>query len=117
MNASTEPEVAALAAATLLRNTATIRERANALLARARAGQSDWFAIGDNSAMDRTAQIVADVTRERYVDGPIPYHSRWRHFEAGGVDRRAELDHALDCARLKQPECTGSAGPLSLGLG
>ena len=32
MNASAEPEVAALAATTLLRKTATIRERANALL-------------------------------------------------------------------------------------
>jgi hypothetical protein len=95
MNASDEPEIAALAAATLLRNTATIRERASGLLARARAGQSDWFVIADDSAMDRTAQIVADVTRERYGDGPIPYHSRWRHFEAGGVDRRAELDRAL----------------------
>ena len=96
MNASVEPEVTALAAAALLRNTATIRERANALLARARAGQSDWFAINDDATMDRTAQIVAEVTRERYGDGPIPYHSRWRHFEAGGVDRRAELDRMLD---------------------
>ncbi len=95
MNASAEPEVATLATATLLRITATIRERANALLARARAGQSDWFTIGDYATMDRTAQIVADVTRERYGDGPIHYHSRWRHFEAGGIDRRAELDRAL----------------------
>lgn len=95
MNASAQPEVASLAAAMLLRNTATIRDRANALLARARAGQSDWFAMGDDAAMDRTAKIVADVTRERYGNGPIPYHSRWRHFEAGDIDRRAELDCAL----------------------
>lgn len=98
MNAPAELQVAAVAAhaaAGLLHNTLTVRDRANALLARARAGQSDWFAIGDDAAMDRAAQLVANVTRERYGDGPIPYHSRWRHFEAGGVDRRAELDHAL----------------------
>ena len=29
----------------------------------------------------------------------IPYHSRWRHFEAGGVDRRAELDARLAAGR------------------
>ena len=78
-----------------LRQTSCIRERANALLARARAGRSDYFAIAYDSAMDRTAQVVADVTRQRYGDGTIPYHSRWRHFEAGGVDRRAELDRSL----------------------
>jgi hypothetical protein len=31
------------------------------------------------------------VTRKRYPDLRIPYHSRWRHFEAGDVDRRALL--------------------------
>ena len=29
----------------------------------------------------------------------IPYHSRWRHFEAGGVDRKAALD-----ARARRPQ-------------
>ena len=91
MNTSTEPEIAAA----LLRDTGTIRTRANALLARARAGQSEWFTISDDTALNHAAKIVADVTRERYGDGPIPYHSRWRHFEAGGVDRRAEMNHAL----------------------
>lgn len=95
MNASAEPEVAEVAGVALLRSTAIIRERANGLLARARAGQSDWFVIGDDAAVNRTAQIVSDVTRERYGNGPIPYHSRWRHFEAGGVDRRTELDRTL----------------------
>ena len=32
---------------------------------------------------------------ERYPDLDVPYHSRWRHFEAGDVNRKAELDAAL----------------------
>src|SRR5439155_345736 len=31
----------------------------------------------------------------RYPDLDVPYHSRWRHFETGGIDRKAELDRAL----------------------
>ena len=33
------------------------------------------------------AAYVAGVIRERYADLRVPYHSRWRHFETGGVDR------------------------------
>ena len=71
-------------------STATTRRRAGALLARAREGASDYFSV-DDSALPSTAALVAKVTRERYPDLAIPYHSRWRHFEAGGVDRRAWL--------------------------
>ena len=39
--------------------------------------------------------MVAAVTRRRYPDLDVPYHSRWRHFETGGLDREAELDRAL----------------------
>ncbi len=44
------------------------------------------------------AAYVADVIRERYPDLSVPYHSRWRHFEAGGVDRWGAISraHALD---------------------
>lgn len=48
-----------------------------------------------DAALADAARTVARLTRERYPDGRIPYHSRWRHFEAGGVDRRALLDAAL----------------------
>lgn len=82
-------------AVALLRTTKAVRSRAAALLARARAGESQWFTIGDDEAMENTARTVDEVTRDRYAWGPIPYHSRWRHFEAGGVDRRAELDRLL----------------------
>ncbi|WP_264077661.1 URC4/urg3 family protein [Mycolicibacterium houstonense] len=78
------------AAVATLRTTAAIRERARYLLRRARAGESRWFAV-DDDALDRAAAEVADVTRSRYPTLAVPYHSRWRHFEAGGVDRRAIL--------------------------
>ncbi|WP_213959341.1 MULTISPECIES: URC4/urg3 family protein [unclassified Variovorax] len=82
-------------AAAYLRSTTEVRGRARALLARARRGESQWFTIGDDAKMDDTARIVAEVTRDRYTWGPIPYHSRWRHFEAGGVNRLKELDDLL----------------------
>lgn len=83
-----------LAAADLLRSTDAVRTRAHALLARARRGESAWFTVHD-SALEDTAALVAEVTRERYPDLNIPYHSRWRHFEAGGVNRAAWLNALL----------------------
>jgi hypothetical protein len=38
---------------------------------------------------------VATLTRARFPDLAIPYHSRWRHFETGGIDRRTGLDERL----------------------
>lgn len=81
-----------------LRTTKAVRSRAAALLARARAGDSPWFLIGNHNVLEDTARTVAEVTRDRYPWSPIPYHSRWRHFEAGGVDRLKLLDDLLrDC--------------------
>ena len=77
-----------------LRSPATIRERCANVLAAADAGRTAHLAV-DRSKLDACAAIVADVTRRRYPSLAVPYHSRWRHFEAGGVDRAAELDRAL----------------------
>lgn len=77
-----------------LRSPATIRERCANVLAAADTGRTAHLAV-DRSKLDACATIVADVTRRRYPSLAIPYHSRWRHFEAGGVDRAAELDRAL----------------------
>ena len=85
------------AAVAELRSTQTIRSRAAALLERARRGESSWFVVNDG-AMVNTAALVANVTRARYPTLKIPYHSRWRHFEAGGVDRAGRLDQALEKA-------------------
>jgi hypothetical protein len=89
VNAQTLDEAVAL-----LRRTDTVRERARALLALARAGDSAHFTVDDGALEPAVAQVAA-VTRRRYPQLRIPYHSRWRHFEPGGVDRLAWLDEAL----------------------
>ncbi|KWX20918.1 uracil phosphoribosyltransferase [Mycolicibacterium wolinskyi] len=83
----------AAAAVDTLHTTAAIRERAQFLLQRARAGESTWFHV-DDDALPVAAGEVATLTRDRYPDLDIPYHSRWRHLEAGGIDRKAEIDWA-----------------------
>lgn len=81
-------------AASELRKTSTIRDRAGFLLERARTGGSPWFEVHDGR-LSTAASEVAEVTLRRYPDLLIPVHSRWRHFEAGGVDRKGALDAAL----------------------
>ena len=80
--------------AVALRDPATIRARCANVLAAADAGRAAHFAV-DRSRLEGCAELVADVTRRRYPALELPYHSRWRHFEAGGVDRGADLDRAL----------------------
>jgi hypothetical protein len=64
------------------------------LLARARRGESKWFTVNDG-AMTNAATLVAEVTRARYPELKIPYHSRWRHFEAGNIDRARKLGRRI----------------------
>ena len=80
--------------AAALKSAATIRERCRNIAAAATAGESRHFRI-DRARLDDTAALVAAVTRRRYPDLDVPYHSRWRHFEIGYIDRKAELDRAL----------------------
>jgi hypothetical protein len=82
------------AAASTLRSTHAIRERCGQLLRRARAGESRWFTVEDGF-LATAAREVADLTKQRFPRLQVPLHSRWRHFEAGGVDRKAELDRML----------------------
>lgn len=81
-------------AVTLLRSTVAVRERSRQLLTRARHGESAWFVV-DEGCVETAAREIADMTRKRYPGLHIPFHSRWRHFEAGGVDRKAQLEQLL----------------------
>lgn len=82
------------ALSTELLSTRTIRERCGNIARAVEAGHSDHFRV-DRARLPEAARAVADVTRRRYRQVAIPYHSRWRHFGAGGVDRKGELDRRL----------------------
>ncbi|MBX3605551.1 MAG: URC4/urg3 family protein [Piscinibacter sp.] len=83
------------AAVRTLRDPATIRARCRAIASYVEAGRSAHFTL-DRTRLDEVAQRIAALTSSRFPDLKIPYHSRWRHFEAGGVDRKAELDRRLN---------------------
>jgi hypothetical protein len=74
-----------------LRTPAAIRERAGQVLKYVEDGRSAWWAL-DANGLEAAVQATLRVTRERFRDpAAIPFHSRWRHFEAGGHDRWAAL--------------------------
>ena len=84
---------------------AAIRQRAGVLLRRARAAQSKHFVI-DDKRLPAVADYVLKVIEESYPSLEIPVHSRWRHFDVGGVRRTALLETELlgsakDRARAK----------------
>ncbi|WIM12514.1 URC4/urg3 family protein [Enhydrobacter sp.] len=74
-----------------LRTPAAIRERAGQMLKYVEDGRSRWFAL-DADGLEAAVQATLAVARERFANpAAIPFHSRWRHFEAGGHDRWATL--------------------------
>lgn len=79
-----------------LRTPVAIRERAAKVLKYVVDGQSQWFQL-DANGLEAAVQATLAVTRERFPDpAAIPFHSRWRHFEAGGRDRWSALAERLN---------------------
>jgi hypothetical protein len=76
-----------------LRQPQTIRVRCAAITQAVTDGRSGWFRI-DRSRLPEAAARVAALTRRRFPDLRIPYHSRWRP-SSRWCRRKAELDVAL----------------------
>jgi hypothetical protein len=78
-----------------LRRPEAIRAAAERLLALAAEGALEHFTL-DLDAVPAVGDRVLRLMRAR-PEGPfaIPYHSRWRHFGAGGVDRAAAFERRL----------------------
>lgn len=73
-----------------LRSPRTIRTRCERVLEAGLRGELRHFRV-DLARLEEAARITAEVTRERYPDLKIPPHSRFGHFDAGGVARVARL--------------------------
>src|SRR6185295_17909887 len=77
---------APLGVADFLLTAAAVRERSGLVFAAAERGETRHFALDPDRLNNAVARVVA-VTRRRYPDLQVPFHSRWRHFSAGGIDR------------------------------
>src|SRR5207248_1408171 len=78
-----------------LRSAAAVRERCGIVLAAAKRGETRHFRL-HLDRLDEAVERVVAVTRRRYPDLNVPYHSRWRHFSAGGIDRATLVAPGVD---------------------
>jgi Protein of unknown function (DUF1688) len=78
-----------------LQTTAAIRARCAAIFDAAQRGELEYFRLNE-AKLPAVTERVIDVTRQAYPDvRAIPYHGRYRHFDAGGVPRLARFQHSL----------------------
>ncbi len=70
-----------------------IRERAQMIFARTQKQQGHFRYHPEK--LEPTIDYVVQVTKQNYPTLAIPFHSRWGHFRAGGVDRVKEVDAKL----------------------
>ena len=78
-----------------------VRARCGEVMASVEAGQSPHF-TWHAERLPAVADYVVETIRRNYPDLRVPYHSRWRHFEAGGVDRWAGVQREAGLDALEQ---------------
>jgi uncharacterized protein DUF1688 len=83
--------------AAALLSAAAVRDRCGIVLSAAERGETPHFRLVA-TRLDEAVRRVIDITRRRYPDLAVPYHSRWRHFSVGGVDRAALVAPGADAA-------------------
>jgi hypothetical protein len=86
-----------VSAAAALLSAAAVRERCGVVLAAAERGETRHFRLALDR-LDPIADRVVEITRRRYPDLAVPFHSRWRHFSAGGIDRLPLVAPGADAA-------------------
>jgi hypothetical protein len=80
----------ATTAALSLLSAEAVRCRAHRMLETGLGDRLTHFRI-DLGRLDATVDLVLETTRKAYPALDVPFHSRWRHFVVGGIDRWAGL--------------------------
>ena len=81
-------------AALLLMSATAVRDRTNQIFQVAERDGLSHFSL-DLDRLDSATKYVASVVRENYPTLDVPFHSRWRHFAAGGHDRWGRIRRRL----------------------
>jgi Protein of unknown function (DUF1688) len=81
--------------ASALLTAAAVRDRCGIVFAAAECGKTGHFQLV-MARLEEAVRRVIEITRRGYPDLDVPYHSRWRHFSAGGVDRAALVAPGAD---------------------
>jgi hypothetical protein len=76
---------------------AAVRERCDLVFRAAERDATPHFRL-HLDCLGEAARLVADLTRRNYPDLRVPFHSRWRHFSAGGMDRASLVAPGADRA-------------------
>jgi hypothetical protein len=71
-----------------LLSAAAVRARCAIVSEAAERGETRHFRLV-TARLGEAARRVAEITHRRYPDLVVPYHSRWRHFSTGGINRAA----------------------------
>ena len=79
----------------ILWSPASIRARCQQVFEKARNNKLTTYTFHPEK-VDEMVDFVIEIIKQNYPNGDIPPHSRWRHFEVGGIDRWRELDLPAD---------------------
>ncbi|MEC8624475.1 MAG: DUF1688 family protein [Bdellovibrionota bacterium] len=74
-------------------STGAIRDKAEFLFNCLMEGRTHFHLFPEK--IDDVVQYILDVTEKNYPDGNIPFHSRWGHFDVGGIRRLEQLEKLL----------------------
>ena len=107
-----------------LQSPQAIRDRSGLLWQWAIEQRLPYFTV-DMSRLDAVADYVMQVTQQHYPTWNVPFHSRWRHFEAGGIPRLEHFQQQISslsaveqargltwrfsaCCWMREPEAVGA---------